>query len=290
MRIPVLLTSCIAGALAALLSSGPVSCGSTGSARFAFEARAGGIERDPAQPLTFVNATGWTITLTRAMVTIGPVYLNVIAPLRDDRSSGLPRFLGIRSALGDDDHLGPGREVGEVLAQVTFDALSPELVSFPVAGSMTQEQVRTAEVWFWPPPGAAPDTPDAGTVLDVAGTATRAGSYVAFRGALVLDDAWATDAKPGEHSAQSLTELRKVRGIPTTFYPTEGGFLEIRFDVRALFRGAELADLSSNPTDTEGTRILVQSKAGKYTTDQVMRNLFQGTRASTGTYAVHWRL
>ena len=283
-----LVTSLVAFTAASLLTIAPTGCGSTGSDRFAFDARAGGIERDGAAPSTFTNETGWTITLTKAQVTMGPIYLNVIAPLRDDTSSWVP-WLGVRRAYGDDEHLAGGREAGEVLGQITFDALSPALVAFPTQGAMAQEQIRTAEIWFWPPPGTSPDSVKIDpSAVDFAGEAVKDAATVRFRGTLILNDAWTTDAKPGERSAQPVTSLRKVRGIPTSFFPTAGGALEIRFDVRALFRGADFANLQANPSDEDGTKILVQSKTGRVTTDQVMRNVFQGLRASTGTYAVRW--
>jgi hypothetical protein len=290
MRVRLLVAALVAGCGSAVLSFAPSGCGSTGSARFAFEARAAGIARDGAQPLSFTNEVGWTITLTKARVTIGPVYLNVVAPLRDPPTSSRWPSLGVRRAFADDDHLGAGREVGEVLAQVTFDALSPSFTAFPAPGTMTDEVVRTTEIWLWPPPDRSAESVSLDTpAVDLAGAATRGATTVRFRGALVLDDAWTSDAKPGERSAQPVTSLRKVRGVPSAFRPTEGGSLEIRFDVRALFRGSDFARLAGNPTDADGTRVLVQSKTGPNTTDQVMRNIFQGLRAATGTYAVQWR-
>lgn len=256
-------------------------CGTTGSERFAFPASAGGIGNQP-----FTNALGWTIALTKADVSIGPIYLNVIAPLHDETTGFLLR---IKDAYGDDAHLGAGREVGEVLDRLTFDALSTDLVPFATSGTMTQEEVRTAEVWLYPPPGIAYETVNiTDPSLDVAGIATRGSEAVRFRGRLILNDAWTSDAQPGERSAQPVTDLRKVRGIPSTFFPTAGGSLQIRFDVRPLFRGADFSALAANPTDVDGTKVLVQAKTGAVTTDQVMRNLFQGLRASTGTYAVRW--
>ncbi len=261
-------------------------CGTTGGKRFDFDAAAGGAVRSSPDPLSFTNAKGWTITLTRATFTIGPIYLNVIEPLRG--STFLERFF-VRTAAAHDDHLGTGREVGEVLARVTFDALSSELVPFPVRGSVVAEQVRTTEIWFWPPEGTSPEAIDVdASSVEVAGEATRGADRVRFRGALVLDGAWTSDAAPGERAAQPVTELRKLRGIPSSFFPTEGGRLEIRADVRALFAGADFANLATNPTDPDGTKLLVQSKTGAHTTDQVMRNVFQGLRASTGTYEVRW--
>jgi hypothetical protein len=90
-----------AGLLVALAI--PSGCGSTGSKRFTFETRAGGV-RDAGAPYTFTNGSGWTITLTKANVTIGPIYLNVVAPLRT-----ASRWSLIKSAHADDAHLGGGR-------------------------------------------------------------------------------------------------------------------------------------------------------------------------------------
>ncbi|MFO0742408.1 MAG: hypothetical protein U0270_41425 [Labilithrix sp.] len=283
--------------------------GETGSKRFSFEARAGGaLREDGGGPLTFSNQRGWTIKLTKADVTIGPLYLNVVPPLRDDtqglapsllRRDGITRGSDARWAFLDlferrawaygEGHLESGRIVGEVLGQLRFSALSPELVSFPVTGSITQEEIRTAEVWFYPDPGVSPDTTKIDTVaLDVVGEATKGSDTVRFRGALTLNDAWQPDAPAGSRSTVPITDLRKVRGIPAPMVPSEGGHLELRFDVTRLFRGADFSNLESNPADKDGTKVLVQAKTGKVTTDQVMTNLYQGLRASTGTYDIRW--
>lgn len=310
MKRPVMLAVLATVAATALGPLGELGCaGGTGSKRFSFEARAGGVEREGnSGPLTFTNQGGWSITLTKADVTIGPLYLNVVPPLTDDTQGLLPSSPRIHRMLGGVDsrrgffdlfektawahgegHLAAGRIVGEVLGQLRFSALSSELVSFPVTGSITQEEVRTAEVWFYPEPGVASDTTQIDTVaFDVAGVATKGGDTVRFRGALTLNDAWQPDVPAGSRSTVPITDLRKVRGIPTTFFPNEGGRLELRFDVTRLFRGADFSNLASNPADKDGTKALVQAKTGKVTTDQVMTNLYQGLRESTGTYSVRW--
>jgi hypothetical protein len=287
---PVALAFVVTLAGAALAPSLEAGCAvATGSKRFAFEARAGGMEREGSSgPFTFTNETGWSITLTKADVTVGPIYLNVVPPLRDSTQSLLGLFERTAWAHGE-GHLGSGRIVGEVLGQLRFSALSSELVSFPVLGSITQEEVRTAEVWFYPEPGVPADTTRIDTVaFDVAGEATREGTTIRFRGALKLDDAWQPDVPAGSRSAAPITDIRKVRGIQATFFPTEGGHLELRFDVTRLFRGADFSNLASNPSDKDGTKVLVQAKTGKVTTDQVMTNLYQGLREATATYSVRW--
>ncbi len=283
--------------------SGDMGCsGTTGARRFAFETKVGGVARDPREPFTFTNDKGWRITLTKATVTVGPIYMNVIAPVHEESSlrrgqrPSPSRFAVfghglVRPALAAQTaYLTDGRYVGEVLSQVTFDALSPDLVTVPAQGTLTEELVRSTEVWLYPPPHVSPDAVNIDSpALDVAGEAIGgSGDTIRFRGELVLNGAWMTDATDNSRSATPIAETRKVRGIPSSFLPLDGGHLEIRFDVRALFRGADFTNLAPNPADADGTKILVQSKSGKVTTDQVMRTIHQAMRASTGTYLVRW--
>jgi hypothetical protein len=255
-----------------------------------FAAAIGGVERDASAPYTFDNDYGWSVTLRKADVFLGPIYLNTLQPLA--QTARLWRLLApVGVAHAHDSHLGVGRIVGEVLGQLRFDALSPALLPFPVAGVASEEEVRSAEVWFYPPSTLPPETVKTSTAaVEVEGVATREGQQIPFKGRLLLDDAWVPDVKPGDKGGQTITDLRKVRGIPTSFTPTAGGRLEIRMNVAKLFQGADFSNLESSPKDlADGTsRTLVQAKTGKFTTDQVMRNAFNALRATTGTYAVRW--
>lgn len=179
-------------------------CGSTGSDRFDFAADARG-----RAPATFVNAAGWSVHLERARFVVGPVYL---AP-----------------QAGRDAE----RYVGEVLERVTVDVLAPAPTPFPTAGSMTEDVVRSAEIWV--------------ADVDFAGEATRGEERVPFDGHVVLDEL-----------------QRRVRGVPVTFVPREGGALELSIDARVLFAGADFHD-----------------------PDQLTKTAAAGLRA-TATYEVKW--
>ncbi|HEY0465228.1 MAG TPA: hypothetical protein VGC79_13505, partial [Polyangiaceae bacterium] len=141
-----------------------VGCaGGTGSRRFSFEARIAGTGPATTGDHTFTNEKGWVVSLSRANVTLGPVYLNVIPPLTDSSANIFGYFIRSAWAHGE-GHLDAGRVVGEVLAQVSFDALSSELVSFPERGDIAQEDVRTTDIWFYPEPGVAADTTKIDTI------------------------------------------------------------------------------------------------------------------------------
>jgi hypothetical protein len=265
---------------------GLLGCSSTtGSGRFAFEVSAAGVASLEAGPLTFTTQTGWSVTLSRADVTLGPVYLNVIPPLRSATRSVLDLLIPNARAQAA-EHLDTGRIVGEVLGQVTFSALSSQPVPFSVLGTLTEEEVRTAEVWFYPAPGTSPDATQIDTAaLVVAGEATRDGEVVPFRGSLVLDDDWLSEQPAGARGSQSILEIRQVRGVAASFVPREGGRLELRVDITRLFRGADFSRLGDSPIGADGVRELVQVRSGR---DQVMTNLYQGLREANGTYAVSW--
>jgi hypothetical protein len=276
----------LVGAIIVLVSACPGCTASTGGERFPFEASAGGVDPPGGEPFTFVTQTGWQVTLSQADVTLGPVYLNVIPPLRVSRSFG--DLLVPNAWAQSESHLDAGRIAGEMLAQVSFSAVSAALVRFPTTGTMTSEPIRTAEVWFYPEPGVAPEATEIDTVaFEVRGEATRDGAEVRFRGSLVLNDDWLSEQAEGSRGAQPITTIRKVRGIPAAFSPSAGGRLEIRFDVTRLFRGAEFGNLEANPSDPDGTKLLVQAKSGRVTRDQVMTNLYQGLR-ELETYSVRW--
>lgn len=269
-----------------LMLVGVVGCtGGTGSKRFDFEARIRGTASDQGSGgYTFENERGWSITLDRARVTLGPVYLNVIVPLTDPTSAMLDLLVPPAWAASE-SHLNSGRVVGEVLAQVSFDALSEELIAFPARGTLTQEEVRTADVWLYPEPGTPGDSKALKTIaLDIAGRAERGQDVVRFRGLLKLDDSWLANQALNTRGNQSLTDIRRVRGIAASFLPSEGGALEITFDVKRLLRGADFSSLQANDSDSDGVKLLVNGKAG----DQVMTNLYNGLHESNGTYAVRW--
>lgn len=275
-------------ALGLVLGPGIGCTGSSGNERFAFSAEAGAVATDNPVTSGFTNDFGWEIVLARASMHLGPVYLNTVAPVRAQR--GLRGLRLIREAHADESHLGNGLVVGEVLGDLDVDLLAPSLTPFPVRGQITGDEVRTAEIRFWPGPNVDPESPSKTPVLSVAGTARREGESIRFEGNLVLDETWLPNAQPGDRNFLTLTDIRAVRGIPAPITAEEGGALEVRVDPRRLFATANFAQIRDNPRvpTNPDVRALVQGNGGATGTDQVMRSLFDAVR-SIRTYEVRWR-
>lgn len=230
-------------------------CGdTTGSQRVAFAVEAAGIERDAAQPLSFTNDQGWSITLSEARVVLGPLYLNTIAPLEGDRRSPLQRIgdLLLPSAYADGEaHLGSGRIVAQVTTQVEVDALAPALAAVPGGGDGIDVPALTAEVWLFNRDGAL-----GGAAVRVTGTARRDELEVPFEGALVIDQSLVS-------AGGSIDEARKVRGIPARVTPSEGGALRVRVDPRGWFDGADFRELTAGAAREGRYRFTAQDNVGR---------------------------
>ena len=60
--------------------------------------------------------------------------------------------------------------------------------------------------------------------------------------------------------------------------------MELTFDVKRLFRGADFSGVAPSASGHGGVTVLRGGASG----DQVMTNLFQGLHDVNGTYAVRW--
>lgn len=236
-------------------------CGdTTGSALVTFAAVAGG----PLEGVgPFTTGLGYDVTLDRARLHVGAVYLNQTVP-----TSGAQ---GTSCVL-------PGVYVAEVFGPVDVDLLSPEVVPFPTAGEGTQTEAKAAEVWLT---GGDIDALDDPTVIfDVAGTATRAGASYPFTASVSIGKNRAVPVQnPALPGAYPICRKRIVSPIPVDLVPTDGGTLELRVDPRGAFNGVDFAALE--PT---GGVYVVPDEAGG-----VGGALFKGLYSNAGVYAFAWK-
>src|SRR3954463_15637776 len=112
---------------------GASSCvGTTGGDLFTFTAAAAGpADADPGRPFTFTTGRGYQVTLTRAKVHLGAVYLNRAQPVSGAQATSC---------------ILPGIYVAEVTQGVDVDALSPAPQAFPGEGEAIGDHAVAGEV------------------------------------------------------------------------------------------------------------------------------------------------
>ena len=255
--------ACVAVALCA--------CGGTGGARVTFHAAAAGpLDAAAGQPLVFTNSAGYQVTLTRARLRIGGVYLNRSVPISGAQAQSCVL---------------PGIYSGQVTSPLVVDVLSPSPQPFPADGEGTADLSQSAEVWLF---GTDPFATDDRTVIaDVAGTAVQAATSLAFTGQISIGQNRATvpPTNPALPGQDALCLKRIVRGISVDFALAQGGTLLVRIDPRKWFDAVDFAQLPvANPTTPDPTR----RKFADAPADGADVNFFNGLHA-TDAYTFNWQ-
>ena len=115
---------------------------------------------------------------------------------------------------------------------------------FPTLGQATQTEARTAEVWLLE--GDINRTDDSTVVLDLAGTAAKAGGSYPFSATVTIGQNRAEPppdvAMPG---ANPVCHQRIVSAIDVDILPMNGGALTLRIDPRGMLNGIDFSLLTS---------------------------------------------
>ena len=260
--------------LALLLLAFVVSCvGSTGSALVTFRLTVSGpAYAQNGQPLELDTGRGYHVTLTRAVLHVGAVYLNRSTPIKGSQATSC---------------ILPGIYAGQVIAPLggnglDVDVLSPLPQAFPALGSGTADHVEAAEVWLTG--GDVNAEEDATIILDVAGTAARDGVVLAFDGKLTIGRNRAVTAgSTGQPGAHPICKQRIATPIAVDLVPTDGGELRLQIDPRGWFSNVDFADLA--PKGSDPTQVAFADDDS----DAASLNLFLALHAQSGVYQFSWR-
>jgi len=238
--------------------------GSTGSDLVTFSTYASG-PRDHAAgtPLELESGRGYHVSLTRARVHVGAVYLNRSLPISGAQATSC---------------ILPGIYVAQNLGGLDIDVLSPSPQRFPELGNGTADRALAAEVWL--SGGDVNDEDDATTILDIAGTASKGAETYPFEGKITLGKNWRIPPSdvttPG---ANPICKVRIVSPIPVSITPRNGGSLALEIDPTGWFANVDFAAL---PKTDDVYRF------ADAPTDPASKNLYLGLRASIGVYRFSW--
>jgi hypothetical protein len=237
----------------------------TGGDMVTFHAAAAG-PADATTPLAFQAGGGYAVSLRRARLHVGAMYLNESAPI---------------SVSQETSCLLPGLYVAEVTASVDVDLLSPTPVAFPELGRGNSHTAISGEVWL---SGGDVNASDDNTViLNIAGTASKDGLAWPFDGALTIGSNRAIVVKdPALPGSNPICKQRIVSPIPTDVTLSNGGTLTLRIDPRGMFSNVDFSQLDQVQASPPLFRFADE------TDGQPNVNLYKGLRSRLGVYTFEW--
>jgi hypothetical protein len=247
-----------------LLSALTGCVGTTGGDLIEFDAYATGPKGVTAGTYSFVTSRGFDVSLDRARLFIGALYLNrsVATSVASDTTCTLP-----------------GVYVAEVTEGLTVDLLSSELQVFPQRGYATTDFAPTGEVWL--SRGDVSDEGGSGMILELRGRVRSSELDAPFLAELTIGSNRVLPASnPALPGAKPICKQRIVSPITADIQPTPGGRLVLQVDPAGMFSNV---DFTRVPVMKDGTLEFADDS-----TDPASDNLFNGLRASGGVYTFQW--
>ncbi|TMQ02705.1 MAG: hypothetical protein E6J91_50515 [Deltaproteobacteria bacterium] len=249
----------LAGIIAfGVVAGGLVGCGSTGGSVVAFDVAAAGV---PGASL-IEAAAGWHVTLSRATLHIGAVYLNLAVPISGSQETSC---------------ILPGIYTAQELSGLDVDTLSTALQPFPAPATGTDDEARTGEIWLTG--GDVNADSDSTVIADIAGTASRGAQVLPFTATVTISgrNRGIPPSDPAQPSAHPICKQRIVSPIPIDLRPRDGGTLAILIDTASWFSAV---DFTALPADG----VLPDNNS-----NSASQNLFTGLRAAAATFQLSFR-
>lgn len=226
------LTTCSLGALVC------ACIGVTEGGLVEFQAAAAGPADLRGGPLAFVTPGGYEVTLRKATLHVGALYLNRTVPLTSERESSC---------------VSPGTYVGQVLSGETgapqgidVDLLRPEPTAFPNPGTGLADRAVNGEVWLTGT-GNVGANEDKVAIFSFEGEARRVGKSYPFVGRFTIGSNRAKPPRsPALPGSNPICQERIVTGIPTDLRLRDQGRLLLRADPRVIFADVDFGLLDAN--------------------------------------------
>jgi hypothetical protein len=246
--------------------------GTTGGDVIDFTAAAAGpADAELGKELSFTTDRGWRVTLTKAVMHVGAVYLDQSMPVSGSQNTSC---------------ILPGTYVAEVTNGLDVDILSPLPQQFPVRGHGTTLDARAGQVWLTG--GDVNQIADRTPILALEGSAEKDGDVRPFAGTIVISN---NHLKTGGElaGANPICKERIVSPIRTSIVVAREGGLLVRVDPRALFLNVDFGRLdkvgnvyafSDDPAQMD------PSSPSFYS--QPSANLYGNLHAGIGLYSFTW--
>jgi hypothetical protein len=222
------------------------------------------------QPYTFDLDAQQRVTLTKATLHIGALYLTQSVP----QSGGGPAPCVLPGTY-------EGVFVGEVLGGGDIDLLDPSPQALPV-GQGSTIPAATGQVWLTHGDVNAPVDPFA--IVTLEGSVVADGATISFSGGITLNDSTPSSATSGAGAngglpgANQICLVRIVQGVPADLTLAQGGTLVLVVDPKALLNNANFG--------TQSTSIELSGNATMQA-NQPSLNLFNNLKG-TGPYRFEW--
>jgi hypothetical protein len=244
------------------LSSG--CTGTTGGDVFPFQAAARGPAGVENGRYELVTGRGYHVTLERARLRLGALYLNRTVPT---------------SVSADTTCTAPGGYVAEVTSGITLDALAEPATALPSPGLALAERALTGEVWLTS--GDVNVASDSEPVLDFAGLAEKDGQRYPFEALLSIGQNRVLEPPQATPGAKPICKERIVAPIPVDLVPTQGGSLLLEVDPAVML---EAVDFSTLTADSSG---VYRFDDDPRTATAASTALYQGLHGTTA-YRFDW--
>jgi hypothetical protein len=240
--------------------------GTTGGERSSFSADAVGSAAASDGTLSFTNGLDYAVTLTRARLHVGAIYLNQSVP-----SSGSQETSCVL----------PDIYVAQVIGPLDVDALSSDSQHFPQQGDAIGLAAKAGELWLT---GGDVNTIDDSTViLDAAGTAEKDGVAYPFEASLTIGrNRVIPSSDPALPGANPICKQRIVTPIAVDLTPSQPGSLRLQIDPERWF---VQVDFASVPKVSDMPLLYRFADAPTNSADI---NLYDALHARTGPCAISW--